>query len=317
MKNLDRIIGTYEGAEKGPLLICLGSVHGNEPAGLKALELMFKMLEAEPITNPNFIFKGKLLGLKGNLRAIKAGKRFLKKDLNRQWTVENVNRIMASNSKDLEMEELEIREIMEIVNLEIEEYQPEKIVLLDLHTTTAFGGIFTLVTDDLESLQIGVELHAPVIKGLLKGIKGTTLHYFNEKNIGIPTAAVCFESGQHQEQLSINRAIAALTNCMRTIGCVKAEDVENRHDKLLIEFSNGLPKVSQLIMTHAIEEGDRFVMRSGYKNFQRVKAGEKVADDRKGAIPIIKDGLLLMPLYQKQGGDGFFLVESIDDKFGW
>lgn len=313
---MKRIIGRYEGKEKGTLLICLGSIHGNEPAGTKALELMFKMLEVEPITNPSFNFKGRLLGLRGNLRAIQAGKRYLEKDLNRQWTVANVNRVMQANIATLSAEDLEIREIIGLINRELTEYQPEKVVLLDLHTTTAFGGIFTIVTDDAESLKIGLELHAPVIRGLLKGVKGTSLHYFNEENIGVPTVAVCFESGQHNEQLSINRAIAAITNCMRTIGCVQAEDVENQHDKLLMEFSVGLPKVSQLIMTHAIGESDDFVMQPGYKNFQRVKQGEIVAKDRKGPIKIVKDSLLLMPLYQKQGDDGFFLIESVDMKFG-
>ncbi|MFK7979685.1 MAG: succinylglutamate desuccinylase/aspartoacylase family protein [Saprospiraceae bacterium] len=312
---MERIIGRYEGTVKGTLLICLGSIHGNEPAGTKALELMFKMLEVEPITNPSFNFRGRLLGLRGNLRAIQAGKRYLEKDLNRQWTVANVTRVQQTDISKLTAEDLEIRELMDLINQEITEYQPEKIVLLDLHTTTAFGGIFTVVTDDEESLKIGIELHAPVIRGLLKGIKGTSLHYFNQENIGVPTTAVCFESGQHNEQLSINRAIAAITNCMRTIGCVRAEDVENQHDKLLMEFSEGLPKVSQLIMTHPINETDEFVMQPGYKNFDRVKRGEIVAADRKGPIEIVKDGLLLMPLYQKQGADGFFLIASVDTEF--
>jgi len=314
---LERIIGRYDGREKGPLLVCLGSIHGNEPAGTKALEAMFKMLEDEPITNPSFCFNGRLLGLRGNLRAIQAGKRYLQKDLNRQWTIENVNRVMQVDIATLDAEDLEIREILSLIHQEIAAYQPEKLVLLDLHTTTAHGGIFTIISDDPESLKIGIELHVPVIKGLLKGIKGTSLHYFTEKNMGIPTVAVCFESGQHQEKLSVNRAIAAITNCMRTIGCVKAEDVENKHDKLLIEFSKGLPKVSQLLMTHTIEDKDEFVMRPGYKNFHFVKEGELVADDQKGPIPIAKDGLLLMPLYQKQGDDGFFLIESIDEEFGY
>lgn len=309
---MDRLIGRYEGKEKGPLLICIGSIHGNEPAGVIALDLMFKMLEVEPITNPDFTFKGRIIGLRGNLRAIQAGKRYLKKDLNRQWTVENVNRIKQAEVTDLIAEDLEIKEILTLIDEEIAAYQPEKIVLLDLHTTTATGGIFTVITDHPDSLKIGIELHAPVIKGLLEGIKGTTLHYFIEANIGIPTTAICFESGQHNEELSVNRAIAAITNCMRTIGCVKAEHVENKHDKLLMEFSKGLPKVSQLIMTHAIKEGDEFVMKEGYKNFDVVKKGEVVATDQNGTVSIIEDGFLLMPLYQKQGNDGFFLIKSID-----
>ena len=89
----DRIIGRHTGYEKGPLIICFGGMHGNEPAGIQALSIMFEMLEVEPITNPNFLFCGRLLGLRGNLKAIKSGQRFLVKDLNRQWTNQNVERI--------------------------------------------------------------------------------------------------------------------------------------------------------------------------------------------------------------------------------
>lgn len=307
-----RLIGRYTGATKGPLLICFGGMHGNEPAGIQALELMFKMLEDEPITNPNFNFCGRILGLRGNLKAINEGKRFIEKDLNRQWTNENVERIkQATSDEELGPEDLEIKEILEVVEQEIEDYQAERIIVLDLHTTTAFGGIFTVAADDSESVEIGIELHAPVITGMLKGIKGTSLHYFCTKNFGIPTTPVVFESGQHNEDLSVNRAIAAITNCMRTIGCVRAQDVENRHDELLVTYSKGLPKVAELIMTHAINPGDNFNMKPGYKNFQPVKKGEILAHDKHGEIEASEDGRILMPLYQLQGEDGFFLVKDV------
>ncbi len=308
---LERVIGQYTGEEKGPLLIVLGGMHGNEPAGIKAIELMFKMLEVEPITNPEFKFNGRLLGIRGNVRAMEAGKRFMVKDLNRQWTPENVERIKNAPVEALDPEDLEMKEILEIVDHQISNYKPEKIVLLDLHTTTAFGGIFTICTDDPESVRIAIELHAPVIKGMLNGIEGTTLHFFNSENIGVETVAVCFESGQHNEDLSVNRAIAALTNCMRTIGCVKAENVENRHDSLLIEYSKGLPQIAQLITVKRILPDDNFEMMPNYDNFQKVKKGELLAKDKSGKIYAPEDGLILMPLYQKQGDDGFFLIKTI------
>jgi len=309
---LNRIIGKHTGEDKGPLLICIGAMHGNEPAGVQALELMFKMLEVEPITNPNFKYCGRILGLIGNLKAFKEGKRFLKKDLNRQWTLENVQRIMQSSETALDAEDQELKALLELIRAEIAEYQPEKIILLDIHTTTAYGGIFSIATEDPESLRIAVELHAPVIKGMLKGIKGTSLHYFNTQNFGIETIPIVFEAGQHQEPLSVNRAIAAITNCMRTISAVEAEDVENRHDSLLIEFSKGLPKVAELVTTHSILPKDDFQMKPDYKNFQIVKKGEVLASDKNGEIIAVEDGLILMPLYQKQGEDGFFLVRKVD-----
>ncbi len=314
LKNtIQRVIGSYQGEEKGPLLICFGGMHGNELAGVKALESMFGMLEREPTTNPDFKFKGRLVGLRGNLAAIKAGKRFIDKDLNRQWTPENVARILGATSDEmLDSEDKEIRENLAIIHQEIKDYQPQKVIVLDLHTTTAFGGIFSIPTDDERSLTIAIELHAPVIRGMLKGIRGTSLHYFNTKNLGVDTVAVCFESGQHYEDLSVKRAIAALTNCMRTIGCVRAEDVENRHDKILIEYSKSLPKVSELFYCHGVKPSDGFVMKPNYSNFQRVVEGELLATDKNGEILAPKDCLVVMPLYQKQGDDGFFLVESVE-----
>jgi len=309
---MNRLIGQYKGELPGPLLICFGGMHGNEPAGVKALEKMFEMLEKEPESNPGFVFSGSIVGMIGNLSAYQIGKRFIDCDLNRQWTDDNVKRIMNSEKRSLKNEALQIFEILTIVDQSIKEYQPSKIVVLDLHTTSSQGGIFSIPSGDQESLKIALGLHAPVITGMLEGIKGTTLHYFNQRNFDIPITAVTFESGQHNEELSIHRAIAGITNCMRTIGNVSADHIENKHDRILIEYSKDLPKVARLVDRHDIKNGDNFEMLPAYANFQKIKKGEILATDRSGAIASSKDGLILMPLYQKQGEDGFFLVQEID-----
>lgn len=311
----ERLIGKYDGQKKGPLLICIGGMHGNEPAGVAALEILFRLIEIEPESNPSFTFCGRILGLRGNTRALRAKARYIDKDLNRLWMPENIHYIKATPRESLLSEELELLELITLIEGEIQAYQPEKIVLLDLHTTTAFGGIFSIATDDPESVKIAVELHAPVVKGMLEGIQGTTLHYFNTDNFGCPTVGVSFESGQHDETLSINRAIAATINCMRTIGCVRAEDVENRHDALLIEYSKDLPKVLELIMCHSIKAGDKFQMMPDYRNFQSVRKGEVLARDRHGPVYAIEDGRILMPLYQKKGDDGFFLIRELENGY--
>ena len=214
--------------------------------------------------------------------------------------------------EDRKAEDLEIFELISAVQAEIDDYQPDKVVFLDIHTTTAFGGIFSIATDDPESIRLAVELHAPVITGMLQGIYGTSLHYFNAANFGHNAVSVVFEAGQHEEILSVNRAIAAITNLMRSIGCVQADHVENRHDSLLIEYSEGLPKVAELITSHRIVPEDEFEMRPDYKNFQEVKKGEVLARDKSGIIHASDDGLILMPLYQKQGEDGFFLIRKVE-----
>lgn len=308
---ITRIIGEYNGKLPGPMLVCFGGMHGNEPAGVKALDRMFEMLEKEPETNPSFVFNGSIVGIIGNLEAYKKGKRFIDCDLNRQWTDEKVREVMNTDKSLLKNESLQIFEILTILQECIKEYKPTKIVVLDLHTTSSHGGIFSIPSLDEESLKIALGLHAPVITGMLNGIKGTTLHYFNQRNFDIPITAVTFESGQHNEELSINRAIAGITNCMRTIGNVSADHIENKHDAILLEYSKNLPKVAHLVDRHDISVGDNFEMLPDYSNFQKIKKGEILATDRRGVITASEDGLILMPLYQKQGEDGFFLVQEI------
>lgn len=310
---IDRVITKIVGEEGGPLLIAFGGMHGNEPAGIKAIELLSKMIEVEPITNPEFSFRGAFLGIIGNLKAYTSGKRFVNRDLNRMWTKENVEKAKNLPPNELTEELLEIRGIMRVIDNTIKELDPEEIVLIDLHTTSSRGGIFTITRDEVESLNIALELHAPVIMGMLNGIKGTTLHYFISENFGRNIIPISFESGQHDEKLSVNRAIAALINCMRTIGCIPAEHVENRHDSLLIEHSEGLPKISKLIFKHTINDGDGFKMLPNFKNFQRIQKGQQLGIDKNGPLLAQEDSIMLMPLYQEQGEDGYFLIKSIEE----
>jgi succinylglutamate desuccinylase len=314
MSGENRIIGEFGGEHDGPLLICFASVHGNEHAGVKAVDLVMKMLEVEPITNPEFDFKGKMIGLIGNRTAYSLGRRYVDLDLNRQWTRDNVKRILKGKDDNDEwpVEWMEMKEILDLIQDLIAENQPQKVYLVDLHTTSAAGGIFSICTDDEESISMGQSFHAPVIKGFLKGIKGTFMHYFNTENLGVPTTMITFESGQHKEPLSVNRAIAAVINVLKHIGCIRPEDVENQHIQLLKNYSQGLPSLAELRIHHPIRPGDGFQMLPGFKNFDKVSAGQKLAEDHLGPIMSPLDGLILMPLYQKQGADGFFIIEPVE-----
>ena len=312
---MKRLIGEYSGSEKGTLVIALAAMHGNEPAGVLALRDLFQMLEDEPKNNPHFQFKGRLVGIIGNLQAYERKMRFVKKDLNRELTLENIEKakqpISSRGHNQLAFEDLELIELMQCIDNQINTYKPEKIIILDLHTTSATGGIFTIVSEDEDSLDIAITLNAPVVKGLVKGLGGTTLHYFREENIGIPTVGICFEAGQHDDVFSVRRTIAWLINCLRTVGCLNANDVESRHDEVLRGYSKNLPKAVQVIDNHHIMPNDNFKMLPNYQNFQAIQKGEILAYDKNGSIQSPEDCLILMPLYQPQGSDGFFLVKEI------
>jgi len=52
-------------------------------------------------------------------------------------------------------------------------------------------------------------------------------------------------------------------------------------------------------------------MKEGYRGFQVIEAGETIALDKDGPVTAPERGRLLMPLYQEQGNDGFFLVRRV------
>ncbi|HNJ39741.1 MAG TPA: succinylglutamate desuccinylase/aspartoacylase family protein, partial [Acidobacteriota bacterium] len=83
-----RIIGTYGGTAPGPQVICIGGIHGNEPAGVHALKRVIHQLNE---TRPPF--QGEIVALSGNLNALNSECRFFSKDLNRQWTTAKIQAV--------------------------------------------------------------------------------------------------------------------------------------------------------------------------------------------------------------------------------
>ncbi|GIV31799.1 MAG: hypothetical protein KatS3mg030_101 [Saprospiraceae bacterium] len=302
-------IGSFVGNEPGPLFICTAAMHGNEWAGVRAVETVLTLLQREPLVNPGFSYRGVFLGLLGNAQAYALKRRFIQEDLNRMWTPQRIAKVRNTPWQSLEAEERELLELLTVIEHYIGTFEPMRIVLLDLHTTSAQGGIFVIATDHPESVRIAMELHAPVITGMLEGLQGTTLHYFTRENFKVPTVGVAFEAGQHDDPLSVNRSISAIINCMRSIRAVRPEDVENRHDALLIEYSKDLPRLARLVTVHHIRPEDQFRMMPGFRNFQPVHKGQLLAVDIRGPIFSPIDGMILMPLYQPQGTDGFFLIQ--------
>lgn len=223
---------------------------------------------------------------------------------------EELIRVSSLPAHERKPEETELIDLVQTIREEIEKYQPSLILILDLHTTTADGGIFTIGAGDEMSRQLAMGLFAPVILGIAESLPGTTIRYFNRPELD--QYCIVFEAGQHLDPMSIHRSVAAIVNCMRSIGSVKAHDVDHRHDGLLIAESIGLPKMTRLIYHHKIPQGENFVMNPGYENFQKIIRGESLAVNQKGLVLSPCDGLILMPKYQSQGDDGFFIVENLD-----
>ena len=72
---MSRIIGELGGTKKGPLIILIGGLHGNELKGIEAIERVFNKIKED-----NLEVRGKIIGLKGNKKAIEKIYRLRQRD---------------------------------------------------------------------------------------------------------------------------------------------------------------------------------------------------------------------------------------------
>ncbi len=295
-----RIIGRYGDAASGPLVLCVGGIHGNEPSGVIALRRVIARLEARQPA-----FRGQLLAVAGNLPALHANRRFIERDLNRGWSVRRVSAVLEQPASP---EDLEQAALLGILVPAIRDATGD-VVLLDLHTTSSTSPPFVTLSDTLEIRTFAARLGLPLVLGIEEEID-TMVDYLS----GFGALAVGIEAGRHDDPRSIDVHEAALWLSLHAAGCL-ADDagvvVLAACRRRLVEARRGLPGVFEVVYRRAIEPGDAFRMAPGFANFTPVGAGEIVARDARGPVPVPMSGRLFLPLYQAQGDDGYFLVRPI------
>lgn len=302
---MDRIIGEINGGKKGTTIIAIGGIHGNEPTGVSAIEKVISELKSV-----EDIFKGRFLGLRGNISALKQEKRFVDEDLNRIWLTSIVDKVRRTKKEDLKSSErIELKELLTILDPIIEESRSdEKVIFCDLHSFSAETGIFAISSRAEEHVEVLEKLKIPLIFGIEKALLGTALKFMQlNGHIGF-----AIEAGTHFSEKAEYNAIAAPQVLLVSTGCLAKNDIPNfkAYNNFLKEQTDILPQKVEFVYKHIIEEGDRFMMNSGFKNFDVIKKGDSLASDKHGEIKAQSDGFLLMPLYQQQGEDGFFVVKS-------
>lgn len=298
----ERLLGGIHGRRPGPTLVCVAGIHGNEPAGVHAVR---RVLDA--LGDRRADVRGRFIALAGNIAALSRGRRFIDRDLNRAWTSARILQLRTRGTaggtvEDREQVELlaEIEQILDSAN--------GPVYALDLHTTSGPGGVFSAFTDSLPHREFAAQFPVPMVFGLEELVDGTLLNLLSEHGI----VALTFESGQHDEPAAVDRAVAAIWIALVSSGVLpehRAPEVRDAR-KLLEHDVRHLPRALEMRHKHDVNDGDGFVMGPGYSNFDPVRAGELVARDARGEIRVEEGGRLLMPLYQEQGEDGYFLVRE-------
>ncbi len=301
LPRIKRVLGRIRGPKPGPTLIAVGGLHGNEPAGVLALEQVLEELEWRGAD-----ISGEFVGLAGNLGALGEGRRFLVRDLNRSWTPAGIAAARESASEG-PCEDLEQLELLAAIDAILADARGPAF-LLDLHTTSGPGEPFSTVMDSLLSRRFALAIPVPLVVGLGELVEGTLLGYL--ANRGLP--GLVFEGGKHDNPASVGASEAGIWLSLASAGLIDETtfpEVRESRERLLAE-TESLPRALELRYRHAIVPDDEFRMLPGLRSFQTVGEGEVLARDREGDVRSPEGGRLLMPLYQAQGEDGFFILRE-------
>ena len=290
-------LGCLRGRAAGPTLLVVGGVHGNEPAGVAAGRRVLDRLRADPEVRD--AVAGEVVFFQANVAALAAGRRYLARDLNRQWTPALIAAARGAVGPDPETAVLAA--LADALDRVLERARGP-VFALDLHTTSAEGIPFAIAGGGDRALAAGLPL--PVIVGLQESLGGTLTEYLAARGC----AALAVEGGQTGSPEAAANLEAAIQVGLAAAGVARLPGLEAAQG-LLARARGDLPRQIEVALRHPVGPG--FRMEPGFANIQRLAAGTLLAREDGGEIRAPFDGLLLLPLYQAQGSDGFFYGREV------
>ncbi len=295
----DRIIGHITTGKPGPTMVIFGGIHGNEPAGVRALEEVFRKLK----TGQAGLESGSFIAIRGNLPALERKERFLRHDLNRLWGNGRLRQALDKDREERSPEERELAEIYKGVHEILAQYPPP-FYFIDLHTTSSRSLPFITINDSIINRRFSELFPVPVILGIEEYLDGPLLSYINELGF----MALGFESGQHEDIQAVRNAEDFIWLALSFSGATSSKPDGEEHFKRLQKAAFGDHHFYEIFYRHELPEEHSFKMEEGFWSFQSLPKGTRLGTENGEPVTMEKKGILFMPLYQKQGEEGFFLI---------
>jgi hypothetical protein len=176
------------------------------------------------------------------------------------------------------------------------------VYVVDLHTTSAPGLPFAVVGPTPAHRRFAEAFPLPGIVGLEELLPGVLTRYLGER--GCITLAI--EGGQRATTAAADHLAAVVAIALEATGLVPTIPGADAARDHLTRVRGDLPAIIEVAERHPVRPEDGFRMEPGFANLQRTPAGTLLARDRSGEIRAPFDGVLLLPLYQPDGSDGFF-----------
>lgn len=303
-RRLPRILGRYDTGRPGPTFVVTAGIHGNEPGGIVAGRRVLKTLEASKLP-----LRGRFLVLVGNIAALASEVRYFDTDLNRLWTPELVRTLLEQEPDEDLREQREQRELLGVIEAQMRGAEGGDFVLIDLHSSSGDGAPFVCMGDTLRNRKIAFALPVPVILGLEETIDGALLDWVYE----LGHIAVAVEGGRHDAASTADNLEASVWLALIAAGSLsegEVPDLAKKRDRLAAA-SRGIARVLEIRHREELFPQDEFCMEPGYSGFDRVAKGQLLAKKNGAEVRAHEDCRILLPLYQGQGNDGFFLARRV------
>ena len=302
-----RLIGKIE-TGRGPTIIFIAGIHGNEPSGVYALQDVLSDIRSNYIPQ-----QGNVYAFAGNLSALQAGKRYNERDLNRIWTRDRIREI----EKDIAPESgvMDLREQYELYQelKKIAKRGEGPFFFIDLHTTSSHTIPFLTINDTMINRDFALKFPVPVILGIEEYLDGPLLSYINE----LGYVACGFEAGQHDEAISYRNQVSYIYLVLASVGILPHNDEIRMHSDALASQTKGRHEFFEISDYYRIADGEEFRMMPGFSNFQHIRKGIVLATSDGEDVHAERKGLIFMPLYQKQGEDGYFIIRKVSGFALW
>jgi hypothetical protein len=223
------------------------------------------------------------------------------------WTSENMDLLASGKLKSDCEDTAELLELYRLIQ-GILKQEAGPFYFMDLHTTSSETIPFVLVNDSLVNRKFSEQYPLPLILGIEEYLEGPLLSYINE----LGYVAFGYEAGQHDDLASIENHIAFIYLTLKFAGSVNEEDINYYHYyEQLAKTSVDSRHVYEISYGLRVREGDTFIMKPGFVNFQHVKKGQEMAIKNENPIIASYNGRIFMPRYQNVGEDGFFEIRRV------
>jgi succinylglutamate desuccinylase len=252
----------------GPTLAIFAGVHGNETAGVFALQNMLPDLT---------ILRGTLYVVFANQPAIEKNVRMIGK---------NLNRCFYKDNDGIEPEDIRARELMAILD--------NCDALLDLHMFYDNNGVPFVVCEE-NAIELAKVFNVDIISTNWTNVEpgGTDGYMYLSGKIG-----VCVECGPIEKAAEyISFAEQTILQFLRYFNMTNSNVSYSNNVKRIITAQRAILNISH-----------DFKLLDGYRNFQKLEAGQLIAKDEMRHYVAQQGECIIFPHYNARIGEEAYII---------